>query len=58
MKAGDVLVFEDTAVGVAAAKAAGMRCVAVLATVARESLAAADEIVEALDARVVQRLLT
>jgi beta-phosphoglucomutase-like phosphatase (HAD superfamily) len=55
--ADQVLVFEDTPVGVAAAKAAGMRCVAVLGTVAAERLSAADEIVERLDAEVVARSL-
>ncbi len=55
--AGDVLVFEDTPVGVQAAHAAGMRCVAVLGTVPRERLAAADEIVDVLDAVTVRRLL-
>lgn len=55
--AGEVLVFEDTPVGVEAARAAGMRCVAVLGTVARERLAAAEEIVETLDADTVRRLL-
>jgi sugar-phosphatase len=55
--AGDVLVFEDTPVGVEAARAAGLRCVAVLGTVPRERLAAADEIVDVLDAETVRRLL-
>jgi HAD superfamily hydrolase (TIGR01509 family) len=55
--AADFLVFEDTEAGVAAAKAAGMRCIAVLGTLAPERLAAADEIVPALDVRLMQRLL-
>ena len=55
--AGEVLVFEDTPVGVQAAHAAGMRCVAVLGTVPRERLAAADEIVDVLDSETVRRLL-
>jgi beta-phosphoglucomutase len=55
--ADDVLVFEDTPVGVEAARAAGLRCVAVLGTVPRELLAAADEIVDVLDAATVRRLL-
>ena len=55
--AGDVLVFEDTPVGVQAAQAAGMRCVAVLGTVPRERLAAADAVVDVLDAETVRRLL-
>jgi beta-phosphoglucomutase-like phosphatase (HAD superfamily) len=55
--AADVLVFEDTPVGVQAARAAGLRVVAVLGTVPRERLAAADEVIEALDAAAVRRLL-
>ena len=57
LEASDVVVFEDTEVGVAAAKAAEMRCIAVLGTLAPERLAAADEIVPALDAGLMQRLL-
>ena len=57
LPAADVLVFEDTPVGVAAARAAGLRCVAVLGTVPRERLAAADEILDVLDAEAVERLL-
>jgi beta-phosphoglucomutase len=53
----DVVVFEDTEAGVAAAKAAGMRCVAVRGTVAPERLAAADEVVERIDAPIVARFL-
>jgi beta-phosphoglucomutase len=53
----DVVVFEDTEAGVAAAKAAGMRCVAVRGTVAPERLAAADEVVERIDAPLVARFL-
>ena len=52
-----VLVFEDTPLGVTAAKAAGMRCAAVLGSAPRERLAHADEIVERLDAVTVLRLL-
>ena len=49
-----VVAFEDTEVGVAAAKAAGLYCVAVLGTHTAERLAAADEIVEAIDVAVVR----
>lgn len=57
LAASDVLVFEDTEAGVAAAKAAGMRCFAVLGTHAPERLSAADEIVPALDAELMRRVL-
>jgi beta-phosphoglucomutase len=53
----DVVVFEDTEAGVASAKAAGMRCVAVLGTLSPERLAHADEIVERLDVALMERLL-
>ena len=53
----DVLVFEDTEAGVAAAKAAGMRCIAALGTLSPDRLLAADEIVERIDAPLLQRLL-
>lgn len=53
----DVLVFEDTEAGVAAAKAAGMRCIAALGTLSPERLLAADEIVERIDVPLLQRLL-
>ncbi len=57
LDASDVLVFEDTEAGVASAKAAGMRCIAVLGTLAPARLAAADEIVPAIDVPLLQRLL-
>ncbi|HKP19752.1 MAG TPA: HAD family phosphatase [Gaiellaceae bacterium] len=53
----DVVVFEDTEAGVASAKAAGMRCLAVLGTLAPERLAAADEVVAAIDVALMRRLL-
>lgn len=53
----DVVVLEDTEAGVAAAKAAGMRCVAVLGTLAPERLQAADELVERVDVPLVRRLV-
>jgi beta-phosphoglucomutase-like phosphatase (HAD superfamily) len=55
--AGDVLVMEDTEAGVASAKAAGMRCFAVLGTLSPERLSQADEIVERIDLPLMQRLL-
>lgn len=43
------IVFEDTAVGLEAARAAGMRCVGIATTHPAESLAAADMIVRRMD---------
>jgi len=57
LQARDVLVFEDTEAGVASAKAAGMRCLAVLGTLDPDRLAQADEIVPAIDVPLMQRLL-
>lgn len=57
LKPGDVIAFEDTEAGIAAAKAAGIRCVAVAGTVPRARLAQADAIVDALDQATVQRLI-
>ncbi len=56
LPAADFLVFEDTEAGVASAKAAGMRCFAVLGTLSPERLAQADEIVERIDLALMQRL--
>ena len=55
--AGEVIVLEDTEAGIASAKAAGMRCIAVLGTLKPERLAAADEIVPAIDVALMRRLL-
>jgi len=49
--------LEDTPPGVAAAKAAGVFCVAVLGTVSEERLREADEIVARVDEKLVERLL-
>jgi beta-phosphoglucomutase len=57
LAAEDVLVFEDTEAGVAAAKGAGMQGFAVLGTLAPERLAQADEIVERIDVPLMERLL-
>lgn len=57
IRAGEVVVFEDTEAGVAAAKAAGMRCIAVLGTLKPERLAAADELVPAIDVDLLRRIL-
>ena len=51
------VVLEDTEAGVAAAKAAGARCLAVAGTLAPERLAAADELVERIDVELMRRLL-
>jgi beta-phosphoglucomutase len=53
----DVLVLEDSEAGVLAAKAAGMRCIAVLGTASPERLAAADELVERVDVALLAREL-
>jgi beta-phosphoglucomutase len=55
--AADVFVLEDAEAGITAAHAAGMRCIAVLGTLAPARLAAADEIVPALDVGLMQRVL-
>jgi beta-phosphoglucomutase-like phosphatase (HAD superfamily) len=57
IRAGEVIVFEDTEAGIAAAKAAEMSCIAVLGTLKPERLAAADEIVPAIDVALMRRLL-
>ena len=57
VRADEVLVFEDTEVGVAAAKAAGMYCVGITRTLGAERLAAADELIPEIDLAAVQRLL-
>ncbi len=54
---GEIVAFEDTEAGVASAKGAGLRCVAVIGTHTRERLRAADELVDAIDASVVRRVL-
>jgi HAD superfamily hydrolase (TIGR01509 family) len=57
LTAGEVAVLEDTEAGVAAAKAAGMRCIAVGRTLAADRLAAADEIVTEVDEALIRRVL-
>ncbi len=53
----DVLVFEDTEVGVSSALAAGMRCIAVLGTMSAERLRAAERVVPELEPVVVREVL-
>ncbi len=55
--AAEVLVFEDTEAGVEAATRAGCRCVALRGTVAPERLGAAEELVDAIDVALLERLL-
>jgi beta-phosphoglucomutase len=52
----ELLVFEDTDVGVASAKAAGAYVVGLTRTLGVERMAAADELVERVDLAVVRRL--
>jgi beta-phosphoglucomutase len=54
---GEVIVFEDTEAGVAAAKAAGMRCLALARTLAPERLRLADELIDAIDVPLMRRVL-
>jgi beta-phosphoglucomutase-like phosphatase (HAD superfamily) len=56
LDAGDVLVMEDTEAGITSAKGAGMRCFAVLGTLAPERLRGADEIVERIDVPLMRRV--
>ena len=49
--------FEDTEAGVASAKAAGMRCIAVSGTLPPHRLSEADELADAVDEAVIARVL-
>jgi HAD superfamily hydrolase (TIGR01509 family) len=53
----EAVAIEDSPPGVAAAKAAGLYCVAVLGTVRAERLAEADEIAARVDSALLERLL-
>ena len=57
LPAGDAVAFEDTEAGVASAKAAGLRCIAVAGTHPPERLRLADELVARLDTDVLRRIL-
>jgi beta-phosphoglucomutase len=53
----EVLVFEDTEAGVAAATGAGCRCFAMRGTMAPVRLERAEELVDALDVQLLERLI-
>ena len=53
----EVLVFEDTEVGVAAAKAAGMYTVGLTRTLGADRVGAADELIHAIDLETLQQML-
>lgn len=57
IEAGEVVAFEDTEAGVASAKSAGLRCVAVRGTLPDDRLSRADELADAIDLPLVRRLL-
>ena len=54
----EAIAVEDSDVGVAAAKGAGLYCVAVTTTMAAERLTAADELVCAFDSNLIARLVS
>lgn len=54
---GDVVAFEDTEAGIASARSAGLRCIAVRGTLPDERLAAADAIVDEIDLQLVASLV-
>ena len=56
--AGDAVAIEDSEVGVAAAKAAGLYCAAVTTTLAPERLLDADELAERVDRELIARLVS
>lgn len=55
--AGEVVAIEDTEAGVASAKAAGLRCVAIVGTHPPDRLAQADELVDVIDVALVRRIV-
>jgi beta-phosphoglucomutase len=55
--ASGVVAFEDTEAGVASAKAAGLRCLAVRSTLPDRRLRLADELIDGIDVDLVRRLL-
>ncbi|MET0560002.1 MAG: HAD family phosphatase [Gaiellaceae bacterium] len=57
LHAQEVVALEDTHAGVAAAKAAGVHCIALLGTHPAERLRDADELVEVIDVALIRRLV-
>lgn len=55
--AAEAVAFEDTEAGIASAKGAGLCCIAVRGTLPDDRLAAADELVDAIDVPLLERLL-
>ena len=55
---GGAVAVEDSEAGIAAAKAAGIYCVAVTTTLPRERLSAADEVTERVDRALIARLVS
>ena len=51
------IAFEDTEAGVSSAKDAGLRCLAVRGTLPDERLERADELIDAIDVALVERLI-
>ncbi len=51
------IAFEDTEAGIASARGAGLRCIAVRGTLPDERLGRADELVDAIDVALMKRLL-
>ena len=57
LTASEAAAFEDTEAGIAAAKAAGLHCLAIRGTLPESRLAAADELVDGIDVALVRRLI-
>jgi beta-phosphoglucomutase len=55
---GGAVAVEDSEAGIAAAKAAGIYCVAVTTTLPRERLSAADQVAERVDRALIARLVS
>jgi beta-phosphoglucomutase len=57
VRAGEVIVFEDTEAGVSSAKAAGMHVIALTGTLGPGRLGQADALIEAIEPELIDRLL-